>query len=642
MSLSTARSPPRAGRYIPLVATEGFLAEQNLLVTEATRSTFSFPYPLFLPAGLIDARGELKNETRDGPPANTCSFAEHWNCPTSTAKPVANATMTVQEESSGSTMVATAEDLYIETALRWGLYDIPRNDMAVRAKHGLHSILVCGQLVRPGGRLSTPVIQVVACPTPTSDTIVGSPWTVSEDQMPKALDNRNSCDRFDIYLGSFRCASRNRTLSALQKESIESYMTSAVFGYSTNGALFNSILMEASHVDEKDEALEKGSEWTRVLYCSPEEGRKRLSDRDWDWLLERGQGDPNRTVAWLPKCIPLPKGSPLPPGVLAAANIGSENLIRAMRDQWGSTTSDFMSCNLIREWLDAVARETQLFVTHWSYVCEYSHLWNESACFVDKAENEFRLAMLRHTGRMHFDAMGHSQKHIKNGIPRLLALCERVRDIVPCDQTMADECPASYRFEVMTLLAPKSKSWRNLLSGFTQQHAWMPPYLRVLTPVECDARTNPDRITQATLIPGEVRTHSSTDDDASDDTSTSSGGRTSQSQPMQLVSLPPKPPNTLAQLHQLRVPKLPPLASYDSAVLNANKRMTQSTRRAERAEKKSRHHKSHRRKGKKRRKRSPSPDSESSDDSSGSNSSTESDSSREYKRRKSRKHRKRS
>ena len=164
---------------------------------------------------------------------------------------------------------------------------------------------------------------------------------------------------------------------------------------------------------------------------------------------------------------------------------------------------------------------------------------------------------------------------------------------------MADECPASYRFEVMTLLAPKSKSWKNLLSGFTQQHAWMPPYLRVLTPVECDARTNPDRITQATLIPGEVRTHSSTDDDASDDTSTSSGGRTSQSQPMQLVSLPPKPPNTLAQLHQLRVPKLPPLASYDSAVLNANKRMTQSTRRAE---KKSRHHKSHRRKGKKRRK----------------------------------------
>jgi hypothetical protein len=259
MSLSTARSPSRVGRDKPLVATEGFLAAHNLLVT--TGSTLSFPFPLFLPAGLINAHGELDDGTREGPPANACSFAEHWNCPTSTAKPVADTTTNTREESAPTIKVATAEDLYAETASRWDIFDNPGNDIAVRAQHGIHSFLVCGQFVRPGGRHSIPVIQVVACPTPTSDTILGSPWNISEDQMPQALDNRNSGDRFDIYLGSFRCSSRNRSISALQKESISSYIASAVFGYSTNGALFNSILMEASHADDADgldKALKKG------------------------------------------------------------------------------------------------------------------------------------------------------------------------------------------------------------------------------------------------------------------------------------------------------------------------------------------------------------------------------------------------
>ena len=86
----------------------------------------------------------------------------------------------------------------------------------------------------------------------------------------------------------------------------------------------------------------------RQLYSCYGDEVGRLSEQDAD-LMMNGHTEEETRVVRLPRFIPLPLGTQLPPGILATANIGSEQLLLAIRLQWGLTSTEFLTCNLVRK-----------------------------------------------------------------------------------------------------------------------------------------------------------------------------------------------------------------------------------------------------------------------------------------------------
>ena len=74
--------------------------------------------------------------------------------------------------------------------------------------------------------------------------------------MPDVFDRRDRHDQFDIHLGSLLGFSRNASLTTLNKADAASYLYHSVFGFSTNGALYSTVIAEASHDIDLDEVVQ--------------------------------------------------------------------------------------------------------------------------------------------------------------------------------------------------------------------------------------------------------------------------------------------------------------------------------------------------------------------------------------------------
>ena len=514
MSLCSARSSPRLHRRIPAtaVATEGFLTCSGLGFGPTGGQ--AFPRPLFSAGRVLSELGELLPPTPGETPENIRTLSEHWNCPTASVKPVQQ-TDGNKSVNSPVIEIAAAESMYdFFEKIWWGNASndtsVPAaNNHVIRSEaarvQGLPSMLVCSVIGRPGTGQSVPVLQVVGCPTFTSESHRGSPW-VETEIAPDNFDGRDAEDFHDIYIGSLSSDTRYRSTAKLNNESVDSRLSEGNFGYSTNGALWTTVLTEPKHEQDLDPVLEANESLRRLLYSCYGDEVGQLSEQDTDLMMD-GPTEEETRVVRLPRFIPLPLGTQLPPGILATADIGSERLLRAIRLQWGLTSTEFLTCNLVREWLDAVAERADTFATCWHYVRDYHHLWHGQSNFVnDITHDAFRLAGLRMTARMHCDAMRYA-KPTKTDykISKLLRVIKRVRTILPSDPRVPEGCPPVLRFEAIALLQPESGPWKKLVSGFQLAHAeYMPPFLLDYSPLRFSARTRLENINVAQLAPNQL------------------------------------------------------------------------------------------------------------------------------------------
>ena len=193
-------------------------------------------------------------------------------------------------------------------------------------------------------------------------------------------------------------------------------------------------------------------------------------------------------------------------------------------------------------------------------MADYLHLWDRAAEFVnDDAKSYFGLATLRHSARLHCDALPFSAAYsTDHSIKKLVDICERVREVVATTAQAPDGAPSHLLFEAIGLVDPQINKWKSLLQGFRQ----VPGYLSAYRAVCINSRTNLDSITPEAILPEGYSTHVQqygTNMDEMGD-----GGESESDDERYAVgpcTLPLLPLLTMQQLEAITMRKPPPLAS---------------------------------------------------------------------------------
>jgi hypothetical protein len=95
--------------------------------------------------------------------------------------------------------------------------------------------------------------------------------------------------------------------------------------FSTNGLMMTTMAANARHSKSLDPGLQSSSLWQLKLYAPKHEAMARLTELDAALAETQLITDPDGTMALLPKIIPLPAGTEVPPCIRGSATVGSQN-----------------------------------------------------------------------------------------------------------------------------------------------------------------------------------------------------------------------------------------------------------------------------------------------------------------------------
>ena len=271
------------------------------------------------------------------------------------------------------------------------------------------------------------------------------------------------------------------------------YIQHGLFAFSRNGSMMTTVATLARHSDNLDKVLQSEALLQVKLYASKREAMKRLTE--YDAATPEADAGGNQKEKWvlLPKFIPLPAGTELPPCILGSALIGSKDLIQICKERWGVDSLPFFENNLVREWLDAVAEHSECFDTVWYLAGEYMELFDHNAQFiVAESADSIRLAWLRLAARLHVDAVRFGSFRDKLGVSEILAAINRSAGRFGSLHSIPGAVPPAMSLEVITMIRPTRH--KQIFQKFAATDALMPAALRPLRTavIVCSGNQTPE------------------------------------------------------------------------------------------------------------------------------------------------------
>jgi len=334
------------------------------------------------------------------------------------------------------------------------------------------SMLVCAYITRPGptpgsgARISEPVLMVVGAPTPAGcATDPSCPWA---DPRLTPENDIAATSAWHLWLGTVEFGTRQGTLPAVSQRTIEQYLQRAVFHLSSDGELVQRMAVRAKHDKQLDYWLGRDQAAKTALYGKQGEITARTTGYD---KLSQDADKRGATVAFLPRCVPLPAGCPLPPGFIGSATMGSKRLTDALELLLGPAGREIGQLNLIREWADAVAEFPHEFAARWALVLDYPNLFATTTAYSTDAMHDAMCQMtLRFCWRVHLDALDPSR------VPNVLEFVARAGAAAEFTTEPVFHLggPPFERVEMLGIFSPRSQKLLKLLAAFVRS-AWSPP-----------------------------------------------------------------------------------------------------------------------------------------------------------------------
>ena len=262
-------------------------------------------------------------------------------------------------------------------------------------ERGISKLLVCATFVRADGSTAEPpVLMVVAAPTLAATDLLGSQWT-DGTTVPGAPDDD---DLWDPMVASLYQNPRDALLPRIGERTPGHYTESAVVCFSVNGLLVRSVV--AKPVREPEETDADTGHYTNFASAA-----LRVTSDDFVMDELPAASAASAPCVLLPLSLPLPRGCPLPPGIIGTADMGPEAFGLLLGEIGGDKMRDALDSQLVTEWVAAVSRQPALFTTQWLYCREHPLLFGPGASFRPEFNSNIEFALYRMGWRIHRDAI---------------------------------------------------------------------------------------------------------------------------------------------------------------------------------------------------------------------------------------------